>query len=80
MADVEVRQTDGGNGGANWLLVIVALVLVLLIAWFFFARGGQDQGTTDVDVEVPQADAPEIRVPEEIDVNVEGRGRPDGGR
>lgn len=80
MAEVEVRQEpprNGGGGGVGWVLALVVLVLVLLLAWFFFAGGGGEEApSTDVDVEVPQADAPTIEVPDEIDVNV---GRDGGG-
>lgn len=75
MAEVEVRQEpprDGGGGGVGWVLALVVLVLVLLLAWFFFAGGGREEApSTDIDVEVPQADAPTIEVPDEIDVNVD---------
>lgn len=75
MADTEVRQTNTGDGGTNWILVILALVLVVLIAWFLFA-GGRSQ-PTNVEVETPQADAPEVEVPEQIDVNINAD-QPDG--
>jgi uncharacterized lipoprotein YajG len=74
MAEVDVHQTSGpGDGGVNWILVIAVLVLVLLIAWFFLA--GNNDGPNEVNVEVPQAEAPSIDVPDEIDVNVN---TPDG--
>lgn len=68
MADVDVQQSNNGDSGTNWLLVIVVLVLVLLIAWFLF-QGGAEQ-PADIEVEVPQADAPSIEVPEQVDVNI----------
>lgn len=82
MADIEVRQESSpppppppsGGGGMGWILALVVLVLVLLLAWFLFAGNGGEPDT-QIDLEVPQAEAPTIEVPDEIDVDV----RTDGG-
>jgi hypothetical protein len=76
MADeVHVHQTPppagdgGGGGGTNVLLVVVVLAVLGLVVWFMFMRGGADvadDAATEVNVE-----APEIDVPDQVDVNVE---------
>ena len=68
--EVHVHQTpppagDGGGGGTNILLVVVVLLLVGLIAWFLFMRGGDAGGDgpdTEVNVEAPQVDVPDVDV------------------
>lgn len=74
MADVNDRREDRETSGTNWALVIAVLVLVLLIAWFFFQ--GDTERPAEVEVDVPQAEAPDINVPDEIDVNVRDGGDP----
>lgn len=59
----------GGGGGTNVLLVVVVLAVLGLVAWFMFMGGGADvadDAATEVNVE-----APDIDVPDQVDVNVE---------
>ena len=59
----------GGGGGTNVLLVVVVLAVLGLVVWFMFMRGGADMADdtgTEVNVE-----APDIDVPDQVDVNVE---------
>ena len=55
---------DGGGGGTNVLLVVVVLLLVGLIAWFMFMRGGEGSGDggTEVNVETPDINVPDVNV------------------
>ena len=51
------------------LLVVVVLAVLGLVAWFMFMGGGADvadDAATEVNVE-----APDIDVPDQVDVNVE---------
>jgi hypothetical protein len=79
--DVHVHETGAppprGDGGMGWVVVAVLVVVVLLLVFFVFTRGPREGRVdrTDVDVTVPQPQAPETRaptveVPERIEVEV----------
>jgi hypothetical protein len=71
MAYVEERPPREGSGAGMVIVAILVVVVLLLVAWMAFGRGGGAVDTgNDVNVEVPQAEAPNIQVPENIDVNV----------
>jgi hypothetical protein len=64
----EVIVTNGGGGGAGGAIAAVVAVIVLLLVLFFiignpFSGSGDGGDTTNVE-------APEVDVPDEVDVNV----------
>jgi hypothetical protein len=76
MADINVdnRPAAVGGGSGAWVLGLVAVVALILVAWLLLAR---PSGDTGVDIDVPEAQAPqpdapniEVKVPEKVDVNV----------
>ncbi len=74
MAYVEERAPRGGSGTV--IVAILVIVVLLLVAWMVFggrgATGGD--GGTDIDISVPQAEAPKVDVPENVNVDVRSSG------
>jgi hypothetical protein len=76
MAYVEERPVREGSNSGMVIVAILVVAVLLLVAWMAFGRGGTTDGGNTVDVNVPQAEAPSINVPENVnvDVNTSGSG------
>ena len=56
--------------GAGTLMMGVLLVVVLLMVGWLLFGGGDRGGETNIDVDLPSTEAPEVDVPEKVDVEV----------
>ena len=61
MADVNTREgaRARANSGSTMLLGLLLLVVVALVVWLVLRGGGDD---ADVEVNVPQVEAPDVEV------------------
>ena len=72
-----VEERPGGSGAGMVIVAILVIVVLLLVAWMVFGGGGGaagGNGDTNIDVNVPQAEAPKIDVPENVNVDVRSSG------
>jgi hypothetical protein len=59
MADVNTRETGRGTGGSTLMLGLLLLVVLAAVIWLVMRGGGDD---ADVEVNVPQVEAPDVEV------------------
>jgi hypothetical protein len=59
MADVNTREKGPRTGGSTMMLGLLLLVVLVLVVWIVMRGGG---GDTDVDINVPQAETPDVEV------------------
>jgi hypothetical protein len=71
-----VVTTDGGGRGGGGILIAVVLIVALLVLLFILFGGGlnkaADEVGLNVDVDMPQAEMPDIdiNVPENVNVQL----------
>ena len=60
MAD-NINNNGGGGGNAGLAFIVGAVVVVLaIVAYLVFARGGGETKNVDVDVKMPEVQAPAV--------------------
>lgn len=60
MAD-NINNSTGGGGNTGLAFIVGAVVVVLaIVAYFVFARGGGETKNVDVNVKMPEVQAPAV--------------------
>jgi hypothetical protein len=60
--ETTVVHTDGGNGGLYAVLIVVVILLVAGFVWFSGGFGMRDTDEPDIELNIPQPDAPDVDV------------------
>lgn len=75
MATVVNNPPPSSEGSSMGMIVGIIIVLVIIVLVVMFGlpalRQGASSENESIDVNVPQA-APDVNIPDEVDVNVEG--------